>query len=419
MDQRTSRARSQVEVIGGSAVQPEVETRRMASRIGIVDLVRGLAVAFMALDHTRDYFTNVHFAPEDIDKTWPLLFLVRWVTHFCAPAFFLLMGLGAFLYGQKISVSELRRFLVTRGLWLIFVEFTIVGFAWTFVPGWGMFGVIWCLGMSLLLLACVIDLPVQILLVVAVVLIAGHDLFDRVDPDTLPHLRSLYIVLHSAGMASIWGHPIRVLFPLVPWCAVTMLGYGLGPMFRREQTPRKRLLLITGIGSMVLFTILRLTNLYGNPDANWAFSTPGNFHIQDTVGNTLILFLDVEKYPPSLQYLLMTLGPIFVLLAFDLHRPPALLNRVFVTFGRTPFIFYILHLYLIHIVAVLIAIGTHQPWQWLVHGAFFLQRTPKGYGHNLAVVLPVWILVLAVLYPACKWYEQTKTERSWRWMKYV
>ena len=201
-----------------------------------------------------------------------------------------------------------------------------------------------------------------------------------------------------------------MLFPLIPWCAVTLLGYSMGSLFESNSPSNRRTLLYAGLGALALFCLLRITNIYGNPGAEIAHSTPGNWHIMPTVSKTIILFLDVEKYPPSLQYLLMTLGGIFILLAIFAANSCGWFGRILETYGRVPLFFYILHLYAIHLAAALLAFATHQPVSWLFHGAIFLNYPPDGqpYGHGLAVICAVWFAVVVLLYFPCAWFAKVK-----------
>ena len=368
-------------------------------------------MVFMALDHTRDFICNIPFEPENIDKTWVFYFLVRWVTHFCAPAFFLLAGTGAYLYGKRHSTADLQKFLVTRGLWLVLLEFTVIGFAWTFHPGWGMFGVICCLGLSMILLAAFVQLPRSVVMAVALLAIATHDLFDGLKPAAFQSTQWLLFVLHRSGRAHIGQISLFVLFPLIPWCAVTLLGYAIGPLFesnRGNSARSRRILLMAGLGALVLFALLRATNAYGNPNGLIAHSTPGDWHPQATLEKTVILFLDVEKYPPSLQYLLMTLGPIFILLAVAGIKSWGWSGRVLETYGRVPLFFYILHLFVIHLGAAALAVVTHQPVAWLFHGGFFLNYPDQPYGHGLGVVCAMWAIAILLLYWPCAWFARMK-----------
>jgi uncharacterized membrane protein len=379
-------------------------------RIASIDIVRGLAMVFMALDHTRDFICNIPFEPEDINQTWDFYFLVRWVTHFCAPAFFFLAGVGAYLYGRKHSPGDLQKFLVARGVWLVVLEFTVIGFAWTFHPGWGMFGVICCLGLSMILLAAFVRLPRFVVMAVALLTIATHDLFDSLKPADFHSHQWLLFILHRTGGAHIGGMHLFVLFPLIPWCAVTLLGFSMGSLFESNSASARRTVLWVGAGALVLFVVLRATNAYGNPSAAIAHSTPGDWHVMPTLSKTVILFLDVEKYPPSLEFLLMTLGGIFVLLALCGTRFPGWFERILETYGRVPLFFYILHLYVIHLAAILLGFVTHQPVSWLFHGGFFLNYPPDGqpYGHGLGVVCAMWAAVILLLYFPCAWFARVK-----------
>jgi len=368
-------------------------------------------MVFMALDHTRDFICNIPFEPENIDQTWPFYFLVRWVTHFCAPAFFLLAGVGAYLYGTKHSAGGLQKFLLTRGVWLVVLEFTVIGYAWTFHPGWGMFGVICCLGLSMILLAAFVRLPRYLVMAIALLVIATHDLFDGLKPAAFQTNQWLLFVLHRTGGAHIGEFRLFVLFPLIPWCAVALLGFSMGSLFQDNSASSRRTLIWTGTGALLLFALLRATNIYGNPGAEIAHSTPGNWHVMPTLSKTIILFFDVEKYPPSLEYLLMTLGPIFILLAIGGAKFWGGFGRVMETYGRVPLFFYILHLYVIHLAAGLLGFLTHQPVAWLFHGGFFLNYPPDGaapYGHGLGVVCAMWFGVIVLLYWPCAWFAQVK-----------
>ena len=382
----------------------------VSRRIASIDIVRGLAMVVMAIDHTRDFICNIPFEPEDIHQTWPFYFFVRWITHFCAPAFFLLAGVGAYFYGRRHRAGELQRFLVTRGMWLVFLEFTVIGFAWTFHPGWGMFGVICCLGLSMILLAAFVRLPSWMVMAVALIVIATHDLFDGLKPADFHHAQWLLVMLHSRGGAHLGSYTLFVLFPLIPWCAVTLLGFSMGFVFEKNAATARRILLYTGVGSLLLFGLLRVTNLYGNPTAAIAKSTPGEWHLMPTFSHTAILFLDVEKYPPSLQYLLMTLGGVFILLAVADAKTWSGVAHILEVYGRVPLFFYILHLFAIHLAAILLGVLTHQPVDWLWHGGFFLNYPPDGepYGHGLGVVCAMWAGVVALLYWPCAWLAKIK-----------
>jgi len=398
-----------------------------SSRIISLDIMRGLVMVIMAIDHTRDFFTNVPFEPENLARTYYALFFTRWITHFCAPLFFFLAGTGAFFYGRRRTLQALTRFLWTRGLWLIFLEFTVVGTAWTFLIPWGFFGVIWALGACMVLMAAIVRMPLRWIAAFSALFIVGHDLLDPIRPRQFGSLAWLWAILHvKAGVLLPFGVRSFVLFPLIPWVAVMAAGYVFGSLYLLDQERRRKLIARIGLGLTVAFIVLRLTNLYGNPPAGLGGVSQGPWHIQPTLEKTIILFLDVEKYPPSLQFLLMTLGPSLLLLAW-LDRKldqqggkqvisPAL--SPLLTFGRVPMFFYILHLYLIHSLAVLIAVLFHQPVAWLFHGGF-LFGAPDGWGYNLPFIYLMWITAVVILYFPCRWYEGVKQRRKDWWLSYI
>ena len=219
-------------------------------------------------------------------------------------------------------------------------------------------------------------------------------------------------MLHSRGGAVVGNWHVFVLFPLIPWCAVTLLGFSIGGVFEKNAATARRILLYAGLGSLLLFSILRTTNFYGNPAAGVARSTPGEWHVMPTVSQTAILFLDVEKYPPSLQYLLMTLGGIFILLAVADTKMLGGVGRILEIYGRVPLFFYVLHLFAIHLAAGLLGYLTHQPVRWLFHGGFFLNYPGDGppYGHGLAAVCGMWFAIVVLLYFPCAWFARVKRE---------
>lgn len=394
---------------------PTSELRRIAS----IDILRGLIMALMALDHTRDFFTDLTFEPETLSKTDSVLFATRWVTHFCAPMFFFLAGTSAFLYGRKRSKSQLTAFLATRGLWLILLEFTLVGTAWSFLFPWGFFGVIWALGASMLILAALVLLPMRWLIGVAVAVILCHDLLDPVRPEQVGAWSWLWGILHARGDIELpGGVKLFVLFPLIPLVAVMAAGYACGQLFVLDRGRRQRLLLASGGILTAAFIVLRFTNIYGNPPPGLGGVSQGDWHLQSSAAKTIILFLDVEKYPPSLQYLLMTLGPSMLLLAALEHERVARALALLRTYGQAPLFFYVAHIYLIHGLAVLVALATGQPTSWLFHGAIFAD-TPAGYGHGLPFIYFMWLGVLAILYVPCRWLAEIKNRRRDWWLSYL
>jgi uncharacterized membrane protein len=377
------------------AIAVRTVARAEQGRIASVDVLRGLVMALMALDHTRDFFGTGSFNPRDVGE--PALFLTRWVTHLCAPTFIFLAGMSAFLYGRGRSVAESSRFLLVRGLWLIVIEFTIVRFGWTFeldLFRGNTAGVIFVIGASMVVLAALIWLPRWTIGALALVMIAGHNLFDGIRAEQLGQGGALWHVLHQPGVVHLGGHVnLFVLYPLVPWIGVMAAGYALGPVMQREPDARQRLLFGLGAAITLGFVLLRATNLYGDP-APW--STQANWPA------TVLSFLNCEKYPPSLLYLMMMLGPALMLLAAFEHARGAW-ARILATFGQVPFFFYVVHIYLIH--ALAIAAGL----------AGILPTT----GIGLSGIYLIWLLVLVLLYPICRWFAGLKQRGSGWWWSYL
>jgi uncharacterized membrane protein len=370
-------------------------------RIASIDLLRGLVMILMALDHTRHFF-GIGGSLRDVGE--PTLFLTRWITHFCAPTFVFLAGLSAFLFSIGRSSGETARFLFTRGLFLILVELTLIRFAWSFNFNLDYFpaGVIWVIGLSMVLLAGLIYLPRWLLLAFALGMIAGHNLLDGMAAQDFGQAAWLWQVLHERGSIVI-GETLRVyvLYPLIPWIGVMALGYAMGPIMLQESAARRRLLFGLGAAVTLGFVLLRASNLYGDP-------TP--WIMQADWLATLLAFLDCEKYPPSLLFLMMTLGPALMLLAlFDRMRvSPA---NPLVVFGQVPFFFYVAHLYLIHALALLAAL--------LVFGAGLIPLRQTEAGLALPGVYFVWLIVLLLLYPVCRWFADLKAQRReaiWRYL---
>lgn len=411
----------QVAVTSSAAIPTAVPNVAIETRLSSLDIFRGLIMVWMALDHTRDFFTNLRFEPEDIHLTYPGLFFTRWITHFCAPMFFFLAGTGAFLYHKRTgSVGKISRFLWTRGLWLVFLEWTIVEFAWTFVP-WTFGGVIWSLGVSMVILAGLVWLPEWAILTFGLALVGLHDLLDSVKPAQMGSLGWLWVVLHRRGVVPQTN--FFVLFPLVPWVGVMASGYVFGRVMIKSPAARERIVFYLGSALTLAFVVLRGFNAYGNPTAGVAASTPGEWHLLPTISMTIVYFLDVEKYPPSLQFLFMTLGPsLLVLWWLSRFGENTLINNLthpLLIFGRVPMFFYILHLYLIHLLAISMAYLFRQPVGWLWHGTFWMNETPGNYGHALPFVYVMWLLALLILYFPCRWFTGVKHRRKDWWLSYL
>jgi len=379
-------------------------------------------MTIMVLDHTRDFVSYVRFAPEDMAHTYPALFFTRFITHFCAPVFAFLAGTGAFLstsHGK--SIPQVSRFLFTRGLWLVFLELTVVDFAWGFVP-WAQAGVIWILGWSMVAMALIVRLPVRWIAVLGLGMIATHNLLDGINPASFGRLSWLWILLHSRGRIPLTADfSFTVRYALIPWVGVMAVGFAFGALMLRPD--RRRWILTLGIGATVLFFLLRGLNVYGNGIAGLSFGYPysaGPWSVQPTLSLTVISFFNVLKYPPSLDYLLVTLGPALILLGLlDSAKAASGLSRILMVFGRVPLFYYLLHIYLVHILANLAALAFHQTiWHGTVIADF--AQKPPGYGHALPFVYAVWILAVALLYMPCLWFMKLRSRhRDWTWLSYL
>jgi uncharacterized membrane protein len=375
------------------------------TRLQSIDVVRGLVIVLMALDHVRAYFTGVRFDPLDLSQTDPSLFLTRWVTHLCAPTFILLAGVSAYLMSRRCDRKELQRFLLTRGLWLIVLEFTVIQFAWSFNFRYDVgliMQVIWAIGASMIALAALVRLPRWALGAVAVLMIGGHNLLDGVSPETFGQWAWLWNIAHVQGRTSF----AFVLYPLIPWIGVMALGFCAGALFELDAQRRRLILLSSGTLAILLFVALRAANVYGDPQSWVAQATPML---------TFLSFINVHKYPPSLLYLLITLGIASLLLA-GAEMARGRLIGVLNTFGRTPLFFYVLHIVLAHLAAGVIALAAGHGDIVLTNLFLFM---PDEWGFDLPGVYVAWIAVLFVLYPACRWFANVKRRRNDWWLSYL
>jgi uncharacterized membrane protein len=378
-------------------------------RIESIDLLKGLVMVIMALDHVRDYFhfSAFYFDPADpVQSTLPVFF-TRWITHFCAPAFSFLAGISAFMVGKRKTQAGLSRFLLSRGIWLIFIELTIVTFAWLFDVQFRtlLMVTLWSLGVSMIVLAVLIYLPRKVILIFSCVLIFGHNLFDAVHFDG--HL--LWQILHEQAFYKLSDHvQLLVGYPVIPWIAVMSLGYYFGSHYDQsvDSASRQKRFNIIGISALVLFIILRWTNAYGNP---------APFIAYPVFSGTIISFFNPSKYPPSLQYLLMTLGVTFLFLA-NSEKWKGRIVSFFALFGRVPFFYYIIHLYVIHVWAMLLAGFTGFGWQFFILPTWIgFVPNMNGYGVGLLMVYIIWIAIILLLYPLCRWFDRYKQNHKDKW----
>jgi len=372
-----------------------------------VDLLRGAVIVLMALDHTREFF---HFPvdPTDLARTTVPLFATRWVTHFCAPVFMALAGVGAYLNGSSGKTrAQLSRFLITRGLFLVVLEITVVRLGWFFNLDYTLVEllVIAALGWSMVVLAGLIWLPRRVLAAICLAVIAGHHVLDGIQP--AGRLGWVWRLLHAPGqVVPAPGYVISIGYVLIPWMFVMALGYCCGPVFRWPPARRRRALIWAGALATLAFAVIRAINGYGDPNPRLEDETPARLAMS---------FLNTTKYPPSLLYLLMTLGPALVALTV-LRRAKGPVADIFVTFGRVPFLFYVAHLYLVHALAVAAGVAQGFPDSAIRTLYRFL---PEGYGFGLPVVYVVWLWVVAALYPMCRRYAAFKAQSRGWWVSYL
>jgi len=391
-----------------SAIAEGVTVKRV--RLESVDIVRGVIMILMALDHVRDFFGVPGVSPTDLNNATAALFLTRWITHFCAPVFFLLTGTGAYLSLQRKSRRELSGFLFSRGLWLIFLEVVVTRcFGWQFNFDYHltMLIVLWALGWAMIVLSALVYLPASVVTTFGVVMIAGHNLFDSIQSSN-----PLWSILHSPNVIlTNPEHSVFVGYPLIPWVGVTAAGYGLGQIYGWTFDRRRAFLLSLGIGLTSAFVVLRGINVYGDP-VRWATQKSATF--------TVLSFLNTNKYPPSLLFLLMTLGPAMLFLwAVDGSTPRCLQPAL--VFGKVPMFYYLLHIPLIHLLAVVVCYARYGQVHWMFESPTLGQfpiTPPPEWGFSLPIVYLVWAVVVLALYPLCRWFAALKQRRSDAWLSY-
>lgn len=382
------------------------------SRVDSVDALRGLVMIVMALDHVRDFF-HYPIQPEDLTHTTVALFFTRWITHICAPVFMFTAGLGAFFWlSRGRTTSQLSGFLWKRGLWLVVLELTVLRLAmnFSFVSGAVLLSVLWALGWSMVALGFLVHLPARVLAVLSILTIALHNLTDSVSASQFGAAAWVWNVLHQQGIFRVGGTLVLAAYPLVPWVAVMAAGFCFGSVVALDPAQRRQWLTRIGLGLTIAFLVIRGINLYGDPGC-WSAQVPGM---------TVLSFLNCTKYPPSLDFLLMTLGPAILLLAaFDRVRLAK--TNPFIVFGRVPLFYFVVHFFVIHGLAVLFA------WLRYGHAGFALNllplaggpRPPADYGYELWVVYAVWVAVVALMYPQCLWFARLKERRSDWWLSYI
>jgi uncharacterized membrane protein len=386
-----------------SEVSAGARGRTGSVRIASIDALRGAVMILMALDHTRDFLHSaaIRFDPEDLARTTAAIFLTRWITHFCAPVFMLTAGLGAWFWrASGRATRELSRFLLTRGVWLVLLELTALRLAYNFAPaGPVLLTILWAIGGSMVVLAALVHLPPRALAIVALAVVVLHDSADAFQPDSW-----LWTLLHQRGVILAGPVVVVVGYPLVPWFAVMALGFALGPIMALDARRRRRWLLSLGLATTAAFLVLRTATVYGDPQP---WTPPG-----------VLSFLRCTKYPPSLLFLLMTLGPALLALAWLDGRRFARAGPLLV-FGRVPLFYFLLHLYLIHGLAVVLAVARYGHAGFLFGSPPSADTYPAGYGYPLWVVYLAWMGVVAACYPLCRWFAGVTSRRRDWWLSYL
>jgi len=404
------------------AAAPVIAAPASTSRIASVDIIRGAVMVIMAVDHVRVYSGLPAGGPT------PGIFFTRWITHFCAPAFIFLAGTSIFFYARKHT--GISRFLLVRGLWLILLELTILRLAWTFnfdFAHYEMAGVIWVIGCCMILMAALVKLPLPVSAAIGVLIIAAHNLMD-------PHIGKLLEGMDGNSLSALWkigyigffagpvqfgpnGPNLIVLYSIVPWIGVMAAGYAFGKVLSLERACRNQICWLIGLGAVALFLLLRGLNLYGDPRP-WHRSVISQYGAPSMPG--VLSFLNCTKYPASLNFLLMTLGPMIALIPF-LESAAGAFSRAIAMFGRVPFFFYVLHIPLIHAFALIVSkirLGYVSPWLFTNH-PMGNPEPPDGYTWSLPLLYLVWAIAIALLYFACRWFADVKAKRTDWWLKYM
>lgn len=382
-----------------------------SKRIESIDLLRGLVMVIMALDHVRDFFhyDAFFFDPTDLTQTNFALFFTRFVTHFCAPVFVFLAGTSAFFVGQRRDRKSLAIWLLKRGVWLIFSELTVIKFAWLFKLDYSttLLMVIWVLGISMIFLAGFIYLPKKLIIIISLVAIFGHNLLDSVSFSNST-LSTIWSFLHVRSPIPIGEINIVVIYPMIPWIFLMPLGYYFGELYKKNvsQQFRTQKLFQLGIGITVLFFIIRFANIYGD-SISWSN--------QGSISLTIMSFFSLSKYPPSLLYILITIGPTLIFLALAEKLNGRIFDKL-ITIGRVPMFFYVAHIFAIHIAATIAALLTGYNFSDMVI-EIFVTRQPElqGYGFSLPIVYLVWVAIILILYPISSWFNKYKSNNRDKW----
>ncbi|NER98432.1 MAG: DUF1624 domain-containing protein [Symploca sp. SIO1B1] len=387
-----------------------IKTTSQTKRLVSIDLLRGLVMVLMALDHVSGFFSNPGFNPLDLEQSNVPLFFTRWVTHLCAPSFILLAGIAAYLSLQRRSnKKELSKFLLIRGVWLIFLDLTIVSLAWIFSPITFILGVLWVIGWSMMILAVLIQFPVRSIAIIGMTLIIGHNLFDGVQAENTGIWHWFWSFLHEPNMFMPFpGIRFLLAYPLIPWVGVMAVGYTLGQVFTFEKNRRLPWLRNLGFALFGSFLVIRGINIYGDPQP-WS--------VQSNLFKTVLSFINCQKYPPSLTYLLITLSLALLLLyVFDL-RSWRLLHPLII-FGQVPLFFYLIHLWVIHFAAIVLALPKYGLTAVTLP---FISKSamPENYGYSLHHVYIIWLIIVMLLYALCNWFANYKSQHKHWWLNFL
>jgi uncharacterized membrane protein len=382
-------------------------------RYEALDVLRGMTMVIMALDHSRDFLSlgYVFSSPLDLDVTNFEVFMTRWITHFAAPVFIFLAGIGLYFASSRRTKSELAFLALSRGIWLILLELSLVAFFWSFSSDFyykPKVAVLFAIGVSMIFMAFLVYLPKWLIAIISLSLVFGHNAFDSVDASYFGEYAWIWHLLHQPGTIHVLGLDIRVIYSFIPWIGVMALGYLFGPVTKMQQTQRKKIFLFSGAALLIAGIVLRTTNLYG--EANL-------YEEQDSFIFTLMSFLNVTKYPPSLLYLFFMLGIAMLMMGlFD--RKLASWSKPFEVFGRVPFFFYILHIPLLHIFGIILALYTFNDASWLMQTPVGPAPKDYSYTYELLPTYLAWIAAVVLLYKPSKWFANIKANRKDWWLSY-
>lgn len=388
--------------------------QKTTARVSSIDVLRGIIMIIMALDHTRDYFhwpalTADPLNPTIIDFSTIAIYFTRWVTHFCAPVFVFLSGVSAYLASRKKSRNEASSFLMKRGLFLVVMEITVLTLVITFNPSFNfiLLLVIWVIGMSMILLGLSMRVSDRFILIVGLILFFGHNIVDTLNMPNHPAIRAL--LTGPTGVPLSASHVLGISYTLLPWTGVMFMGYSVGKWFSAATPPevRRRRLLITGFSMVSVFLLFRFTNIYGNPQP---------FVAGDSTTRTILNFLNTSKYPPSLLFVCMTVGPALIFLAIAENWNNRFTSFVKV-YGNVPFFYYVVHFLLLHLLVTVVYFAGG--YSSLPQGNSIMAFRPQIFGFGLPIVWAIWIGVVLIMYYPCKWFQRVKMNNKSTFLKYV